>query len=195
LNCDNFKYQDLFEAISDNLDLFGVDGLQFILQSQFNAPICPPDFQEGKLQILFWHIHHAIKEKGISKILFLIKHKENPISSLIKNDIDETVIYETLVSFVCEKFSITTDYLYKSKKRDGIRRYAIGIIDLLSYEILGYDTEKIGKLTNKTRLSVRRHKNLIINLNFKIPKEKKMIISYLETKNKLINLILSKHAK
>ena len=71
------KNSFLFQAIAESVNMYGADGLQFMLLNLKSEKSEETTTYKHTLQDLFLEINKAIEIHGIDHVIFLIQNKKN----------------------------------------------------------------------------------------------------------------------
>lgn len=187
------KSRFLFKAISESIDLYGLDGLHFILLNHRPVPIPendePPSNED--VQDLFTEINKTIERDGMDHIIYLIQNKRNLIPDLCRDLRHTAKMNDKVFEVACRVFNTDRQSIESKNERNGKRIYASGTVIKIFIEILDYSVEDIQKLIYKSKPVISKHKMLISNLDYRHKEESDAFKKYLFCKHQIIKFILN----
>lgn len=187
----NEKNKFLFEAISESVEHYGTDGLQFILLNLQDQEVIDRNFAEPSLHSLFLEINKAIELHGIDYVIYLIQNKKNLLSDKTLNLRHTKKMNDMVFDTVCRIFETNKNNILNENKRDGKRIDACGTAIKIFFEILDYTIHDVMKIIPRKRSVIYKYRTRIDKLDHNHPQESDTFKKFFFCKHEIIKFILN----
>mgnify|MGYP000427526871 CR=1 FL=1 len=193
--------EKLFNVLNENIKQFGIDTVSFML-SYYNLSekgltehLDHRCGIEGTVKEAFDKCVKFIDHKNIDQAVYLLQCDTNYLYNDF-NWIDKSeIVTEKIFQIVERLYDLPRQVILDDKNRDGKRIYASGSVIHLMITYLNFSVADINKLTKKNTWAISRHKNKILKLDFKHPRENSIFKKHLKAKELLIDFILNYNGK
>lgn len=181
-----------FEALFKEFSLFtrdlGAKALLGHIKALNNTALLNSDSLDHNLVEQF---NNSIKKYGVDFMCLFFRTNRTKILNfeIVKNKELENKVFE----IVCNVYKTNIDNVINKRERDGVRIYASGTLFKLLLDTCNYTVDEVMEITNKPRSIISRHKNVITNLDYKHPMDKKILEKYIDSKKQLIKYILDEY--